>query len=110
MKKVRKLKTHRKIDLRSLHLANAIVDKIESDSTIHGQQKAIDNCERWLTTNPCSAIKEWREILNQPWSEVKIVLLDRSEDGNRLRQNNPFCGILTPRERWQIYKKWDSIR
>ncbi len=98
------METHLDIDLRSLHLAKAIINKIESNPAIQGQQKAIDNCNRWLATNPCSAINEWREILNRPWSEVKVVLLDKSEEGKRLRQSNPFCGILTPQERWQVYK------
>ena len=42
-------------------------------------------------------------ILQRPWEEVRTLLLDESDEGQRLRQTDPFCGILTPEERWQIY-------
>jgi hypothetical protein len=32
-------------------------------------------------------------------------LLDPSERGVQLRQNSPFCGILTAQERWAFYRK-----
>jgi len=36
---------------------------------------------------------------------VRAVLLDESDEGQRLRQSDPFCGVLTPRERWEIYRQ-----
>jgi hypothetical protein len=45
-------------------------------------------------------------ILNQPWLEVKAALLAESEEGKRLRQSSSFCGILSPQERWAIYRQW----
>ena len=36
------------------------------------------------------------------------MLLEESESGQRLRQSTPFCGVLTPRERWAIYKDWSE--
>jgi hypothetical protein len=45
----------------------------------------------------------WK-ILHRPWREIREILLDESENGQRLRQNDPFCGILTPQERWAIYR------
>jgi hypothetical protein len=44
-------------------------------------------------------------ILQGSWPEIRSVLLDESEEGKRLRQNSPFCGILTPVERWAIYRE-----
>ncbi|MCP4753011.1 MAG: hypothetical protein GY866_19155 [Proteobacteria bacterium] len=99
------MKTHQDIDKRSLLLAKAIVSKIESDPRSEGRNKAIENCERRCKANPSPAVLEWLEILQSPWSNVKKALLDESGEGKRLRQSNPFCGILTPQERWQIYKK-----
>jgi hypothetical protein len=40
-----------------------------------------------------------------PWEEVRRILLEESDEGQRLRQTDPFCGILTPAERWEIYRK-----
>ena len=87
-------------------LAQAIVEKIEKNADCKGHEKAIENCRRWSKKNQSPAVREWDEILKQPWQDVKKVLLDKSETGKRLRQSNPFCGILTAQERWNIYKKF----
>ena len=36
---------------------------------------------------------------------MRAILLDESDEGQRLRQTDLFCGILTPAERWQIYRE-----
>lgn len=97
------MKTHQKIDERSLALAEAVVAKIEADPERAGLDRARRVCRRWYAREKAPAYREWMEILNRPWDEVKGKLLDRSEEGQRLRQSTPFCGILTPRERWRIY-------
>ncbi len=51
---------------------------------------------------------EWQEILNQNWESVRKVLLDESEEGKRLRQSTPFAGVLTPQERWEIYRRFSD--
>ena len=40
-----------------------------------------------------------------PWPEIGSILFDDSEEGRRLRQSDPFSGILTPAERWEIYRE-----
>ena len=50
--------------------------------------------------------REWLQILEQPWEQIRQVLLDDSEMGRRLRQNDPFCGILSPQEHWAIYRTY----
>jgi hypothetical protein len=47
---------------------------------------------------------EWSVIMTRPWEEIRTILLDESEEGQRLRQSDPFCGILSPEERWEIYR------
>jgi len=44
-------------------------------------------------------------ILQRPWPEIRSIRLDDSEEGTRLRQSDPFCGILTAAERWEIYRE-----
>jgi hypothetical protein len=87
-------------------MARAIVAKIDQDPMRAGLAKARAVCERWHRQRPDDlATKEWLIILDRPWEQVREVLLDDSEEGRRLRQSDPFCGILTPQERWDIYRK-----
>jgi hypothetical protein len=100
------MRTHLQIDERSLALARAIVSRIDADPARAGLARARITCERWFQQRPLPVLQEWRRILERPWEEVREVLLDPSEEGRRLRQSDPFCGILTPRERWAIYRAY----
>jgi hypothetical protein len=101
------MKTHVSIDKRSMALHDAVVRKIDADPEHKGIAKARSNCVRWVEMGSnCGAIQEWLQILNNPWSEIRKVLLDTSEYGCRLRQSNPFSGILSNQERWAIYKRF----
>jgi hypothetical protein len=68
------------------------------------------NLERWSRRNHnapgllrCYA--EWRELLELPIDEVAAILMEESDRGQRLRQNSPFVGILTPAEVWEIKRR-----
>jgi len=100
------MKTHQRIDERSLAMAKVIVGRIDSDPDRSGLARAKTTCQRWFQNSPMPAIGEWLEILERPWEEIRAVLLDESETGRRLRQSDPFCGILTPQERWKIYRAY----
>jgi hypothetical protein len=97
------VRTHQGIDQRSLAMARAIVDRIDRDPARAGLVRAKATCRRWFEQRPLPVFREWLLILERPWEEVRALLLDESELGQRLRQSDPFCGILTPRERWEIY-------
>ena len=88
------MRTHQQIDERSLAMAKAIVARIDADPSRAGLAKARATCERWFRQRPLPAIREWLKILGRPWKEIRAVLLDDSEEGQRLRQSDPFCGIL----------------
>lgn len=98
------MKTHEAIDRRSLTMASRIAEKIEGDPLRQGLNHAREVCARWVAKGNVPA-KEWLDILRRPWPEIRSILLDDSEEGRRLRQNDPFCGILTPAERWEIYRE-----
>ena len=102
------MKTHQEIDKRSLKLAQEIVNKIEKYSLYNEIQKAVLRCEKWYNMHGLDSIKEWLNILGKPWKEIKKVLLDKSENGRRLRQSNPFCGVLSNKERWDIYRRFKN--
>ncbi|MBV9494859.1 MAG: hypothetical protein JOZ54_11485 [Acidobacteria bacterium] len=99
------MRTHQEIDERSLAMVRRIVAKIDADPDRRGLEHARRVCERWVTQGIASA-REWLVLLEKPWSDVRSILLDESDEGQRLRQTDPFCGILTPAERWQIYREY----
>ena len=100
------MKTHAEIDCRSLALAHAVVAVIDREPHREGLAKARGTCARWYRQAPSPAIAEWLAILEQDWAAVRSALLDPGEDGRRLRQSSPFCGILSPRERWELYRQF----
>jgi hypothetical protein len=99
------MKTHQGIDNRSLAMARAIVKRIDADPEHSGLDHAREVCRRWSLRRSSPEVSEWLEILEKPWSEIRSILLDEGERGKRLRQSSPFVGILSNRERWQIYRK-----
>ena len=102
------MKTHEEIDQRSLTLARAVAVEIDRDPERRGLQKARETCARWFRDTPAPALAEWLVILNQEWDQVRAVLLNEHEEGRRLRQSSPFCGILSPRTRWDIYRRFSA--
>lgn len=101
------MKTHEQIDRRSLALAKAVVEAIDRDTTRAGLELARQTCARWHRQNQTPAIAEWLEILDGDWESIRSVLLDPEEEGRRLRQSSPFCGVLSPQERWAIYRRFE---
>ena len=99
--------SHSQIDERSRLLAEKVVRTIDADPHRHGIAHARALCARWLASPSASPdLKHWQDILSRPWTEIRMHLLDPSEEGTRLRQSSPFCGVLSPRERWRVYKEF----
>lgn len=84
-------------------MVRAIVARIDADPERRGLEHAREVCRRWVAAGNVPA-REWMPILERPWEEIRAVLLDESDEGQRLRQSDPFVGILTPQERWAIYR------
>lgn len=97
---------HRALEERSLLMARAIVERIDADPHRRGLDQARAVCQRWAGHSSAPAVREWMTVLQRPWPEIRRVLLDPSEEGRRLRQSDPFCGILNPRERWALYREF----
>ena len=102
------VRTHQEIDQRSLELARAIAARIDADPARSGLDKARQVLARWESIAHGSDLSLWREILPRSWPEVRQALLDPSEQGKLLRQSSPFCGILSPRERWAIWRRYSK--
>ena len=97
---------HPHIDARSLEMAKIIVQRIDDDPTL------IEVAHRYLGDEErrhgklCRASREWRKILTRPWSEIRRLLLDESDEGQRLRSSKPFAGIVTEEERLAIIERY----
>ena len=77
---------------------------------------AQENFARWMKRNADTptlmrCYTEWAEILTLPKEEVIAILLAETDEGQRLRQNSPFVGVMPPREVWalknQVPEKWE---
>ena len=104
---------HPHIDARSLAMTKIIVERIDADPTlIELAHRYLENEER-RHGRLCQASKEWRAILARPWSEIRAILLEESDEGQRLRSSKPFAGIVTEEERVAIIERfpppWPSI-
>jgi hypothetical protein len=86
-------------------MARAIAARIDGDPQRRGLSRAREVCARWVAMGVGAAAEEWQRILGGAWEQVRMALLDESEDGNRRRQSSPFCGILSPRERWAFFRE-----
>lgn len=100
------MKSHEDIDQRSLELSRHIVAIIDADPERAGLQKARSNCNRWLADQSTPVLREWNTLLANDWPIIRGVLLDEGQEGRRLRQSSPFCGILSTHERWEIYRRF----
>jgi hypothetical protein len=70
-------------------------------------EHARGNLARWSRQNASAAsllrcYAEWLDILSGPVDEVCERLCAETDEGQRLRQNSPFVGVLTPMEVWDI--------
>ena len=97
--------SHEVQDAISFELAQRIASGLPTHP--HWLEFARANLERWsrVNSNAPSLLRcydEWGEILACDVSAVCAALTDETETGQRLRQNSPFAGILSPDEVWEI--------
>ena len=103
------MKDHRLIDERSLAFGRLIAEKLRANPALAGQARS--NLERWL--KDCSdrsraTLIEWQEMLDGPLDELLSVLTASDGRAVRLRQSNPFAGVLTPDERFAILREFQA--
>jgi excisionase family DNA binding protein len=93
---------------RSLWLAHAVAGKLVSDPETHlaiarqnlGRQRGLarGRAVTWLD--------EWERLLRRPLYELLEALTSMSSKGRELRQNSPFVGVLSDREREHVLQAW----
>jgi hypothetical protein len=100
---------HSEIDQVSLELARRVADRLRLNPELLEIARA--NLARWSRQNASvgSLLRnyaEWEDILSRPVDEICDVLCSDAEDAQRLRQNSPFVGVLTPAEVWDIKSRF----
>ena len=96
---------HPEIDRRALALARLAAARIDRDPAL--VQAGLDNIERWAQRNGGylpRAHAEWKALIERhSWPELRRMLLEESDEGQRLRSSHPFKGIVTAEERARVH-------
>ena len=102
--------SHGKIDERSLAFGRAIAARLHEHPEL--VVRARETLARWMSTASARALpdlQEWDRVLAANSVENAIpILTGTDERAIRLRQSNPFTGVLTRRERSEILKQFTS--
>lgn len=103
------VRSHQWIDFVDLMAHRAMARKIRRMPVLFNRVRR--NIARWEKCNrSCpEPLREWKEILREnDMQEVLRIVSRAGEEGNRLRQSSPFCGILTETEREAIWVRYDK--
>jgi hypothetical protein len=100
---------HSATDQVSLELARRVADRLRRQPELVGF--ALGNLARWSQQNSSApsllrCYTEWREILSRPVEEICELLCAETDQAQRLRQNSPFAGVLSPAEVWRIKSRF----
>ena len=98
---------HRLAEARSLAIHAEIARRLLSGAPILPQARAV--LRQWIGEGGLAPEygRQWTEWLSRDPEDVAALLTDPGESACALRQNSPFVGIVSPRERWAI---WEDVR
>jgi len=92
---------------RSLHLHRAIVRRLERcPELVLARARNTLSLMRESHPEAEDLFLEWDVILNRPVSEIAPALTDPSSWSRELRQVTPFAGVLTAKERTEVYQSF----
>ena len=92
----------------SLEIARHIASGLRTHEQWISQARA--NLVRWRQINHDApsllrCYTEWEKLLQQPLSSLCAALIAESDEGQRLRQNSPFAGVLSAQTVWEIKRR-----
>ncbi|MCC6539364.1 MAG: hypothetical protein IT162_17565 [Bryobacterales bacterium] len=96
-----------RLDRRSLDMHRAIAAKLleeggERDAFIAETRAAWE--QRECAPEARRQRNEWRALLALPLAELAARISEDTPEMTRLRRSSPFAPLLTPQERWAIYR------
>lgn len=97
--------SHQLQDAISLEMGRRVAIRLRESPAV--LEVARTNLERWSNLNSGApsllrCYDEWERILALPLNDICELLCSESGEGQRLRQNSPFAGVLSPAEVWSI--------
>ena len=100
---------HSETDQVSLELARRVAERLRCQPTV--MEVARANLARWSQLNRSTpsllrCYAEWQQILSQPVEDICTLLCSESDNAQRLRQNSPFAGVLSPAEVWEVKSRF----
>lgn len=92
---------------RSLELHRAIAAKlVEDPDRVRRQARRNVNKMRRINPGAAPVLGEWRRVLDLPDRDLADLLIDPRPRARELRHVTPFAGVLTARERWDVYRRF----
>ncbi len=100
---------HSENDRASLEMARRVAELLRCDPQVLEIARA--NLARWSRQNASAAsllrcYAEWEHILERPVDQICDLLCSESDESQRLRQNSPFAGVLSPAQVWEIKSRF----
>ncbi len=97
---------HRLAEARSLAYHALVANRLRADPSI--AEMAQQRARAWIACGEHVYYAElWLRVLAQPVEAIEARLVDTSEEAIAMRQSTPFAGVLTPKERWAL---WRSVK
>lgn len=101
------MRDHRRNERTSLAYHRVIAERLLADaSVLAAAQRRVARWRREGSVHRRYA-DAWQEILARDPHDVAALLMDEGPSATALRQVSPFAGVLTPRERWRL---WRAVR
>ena len=90
---------------RSLHLHRWIADRLRQDP-VHVLARARECLGRMIarTGGSSQPLREWAVLLDRPLEALLPLLTDPDPWARELRHVTPFAGVLSARERAEVYR------
>ncbi len=95
---------HPRNDRRSVRLHQAIAQKLleQPDLVLTKARHNLAGMMHRAQSTPYT--QKWRALLDLPLPVLADRLTEESDEMTALRQCTPFAGVLSPQERWIIYR------
>ncbi|MBI1760806.1 MAG: hypothetical protein HYR56_05145 [Acidobacteria bacterium] len=101
--------SQRFIDLVALDYHRLVAERLRTDPD-KVLREARENLWRWLPVHAGSgselALLEWQQLLDtKTVPELIAIILEDSDEGQRLRSSTPFAGLLSLEESRALWKR-----
>ena len=98
--------THRLAEERSLALHREVARRLRERPEL--LDAARERVRSWLESGCVSQYwaEAWNDVLEGTLDDVIAVITDSSQRPRDLRQSSPFAGVLDPRKRWEILRRY----